>query len=138
MVCGSDQNCKMPLTIISQYFKNVFFWGMQLPHSSTPDPALSCTNPSRSDPVWAIPREIISLFSGFGEGKVQGKEEMSAKQENKKGHQIRQENRESQRAEGTPDIGRTPQEKGDKAGEGPWKAEHCLIFLTACLGFPVR
>lgn len=57
---------------------------MQLPHSSTPDPALSCTNPSRSDPVWAIPREIISLFSGFGEGKVQGKEEMSEKQENKK------------------------------------------------------
>lgn len=64
------------------------FWVFFLGDAATPllnsRSSPPCMNPSRSYPVWVIPREINSLFSGFGEGKVQGKEEMSEKQEYKK------------------------------------------------------
>ena len=66
---------------------SVFFWGMQiLSNTSAPTPLPNagssppCISPYRSDPVWVIPRSTISLFSGFGKGKVQGKEEMAEKQ----------------------------------------------------------
>lgn len=48
---------------------------------------------------------------------------MSEKQEYKKDTRLDKKKTESQRAEGVPDIGRNTQEKGDKAGEGPWEAE---------------
>lgn len=63
---------------------------------------------------------------------------MLEKQEYRKDTRLhKKKNRESQRAEGVPGIGRSTQGKGDRAGEGPWKAEQCLVFLIACLGFPV-
>lgn len=63
-----------------------FFWGMQilsnisaanpLPNSRSSPP---CISPYRSDPVWVMPRSTVSLFSGFGKGKVRGKEETAEK-----------------------------------------------------------
>lgn len=48
-----------------------------LPNSGSSPP---CISSYRSDPVWVMPRSTVSLFSGFGKGKVRGKEETAEKQ----------------------------------------------------------